>query len=793
LSCSGFFVYLRPVQLKRATSAPVLIAVCVIALACLFEVLDTGFFKRLELLTYDSRVQLTHRIDRSSPVATNLAFVDINDYTIKLVNGGLLGQPYGLYWPRHVYGTALKELTFDDAKAVAFDVIFAELRPDHLLEITDPETKRTHTVKSDVLFAADLQNSGIAILAADRDIMPNSLFASRTSAVGNITVDRDVDGVLRRDLPFKDYRNWHNLIRQVAAQKNLFLADAQITSNQITFARPFYEETNGLKASEKVIVPLDEQGMMYTTNLGVIPNPPAIPEKIIPFTTYRAWSLGIILAARELKLDLDDAKIEPRRIILKNDKGVTRTIPLEADGSFYIEWSLGANDDRLTRAAFDDVLQVRVDRDKGEKIDDVWNKKFANKLVIIGSTATGNDLADLGTTPLDKATFLVSKHWNVANSVITGRFVKTTPLAARIFLIVLMGAMASVITWRIAKPFHGLMFFVCVAVAYVAGAFLLHANYRIWVPIIMPVVFSGLVTTGVTLAYRVLVEQTERQRIKTVFSKVVSPVIVNELLKTEGVRVDGVRRRITVYFADVRGFTELTDTMQQHADAYLRDNKLSPEEADAYLSEQARETLHTVSVYLSIIADTIKQRNGTFDKYIGDCVMAFWGAPISNPRHAVDCVLAAIDAQRGLAALNEQRKTENVRRAEQNAQRTAMNLPALPLLPVLSMGSGINTGEAVVGEMGSAEQTNYTVFGREVNLASRLEGVSGHGRIIIGESTYLDLKQFEPTLAATCIELPPREVKGFRTAVKIYEVPWKTAESDTATHSRRSTQATAVA
>ena len=94
--------------------------------------------------------------------------------------------------------------------------------------------------------------------------------------------------------------------------------------------------------------------------------------------------------------------------------------------------------------------------------------------------------------------------------------------------------------------------------------------------------------------------------------------------------------------------------------------------------------------------------------------------------------------------MNEGRKAENAKRAEENVQRAAANVQPLPLLPVLSMGSGINTGDAVVGEMGSAEQTNYTVFGREVNLASRLEGVSGHGRIIIGEATYLDLKQSEP-------------------------------------------------
>jgi class 3 adenylate cyclase len=95
------------------------------------------------------------------------------------------------------------------------------------------------------------------------------------------------------------------------------------------------------------------------------------------------------------------------------------------------------------------------------------------------------------------------------------------------------------------------------------------------------------------------------------------------------------------------------------------------------------------------------------------------------------------------------------------------------MLPILLLGSGINTGLATVGLMGSAaEMQNYTVFGREVNLASRLESASGQGRIFVGQSTYEHLRRDDPALAATCVELPPRELKGFRSAVKAYEVPW---------------------
>jgi adenylate cyclase len=107
-------------------------------------------------------------------------------------------------------------------------------------------------------------------------------------------------------------------------------------------------------------------------------------------------------------------------------------------------------------------------------------------------------------------------------------------------------------------------------------------------------------------------------------------------------------------------------------------------------------------------------------------------------------------------------------------ERARAGLPALPRLPVLSMGTGINTGMTIAGFMGSDEHiVNYTVFGREVNLASRLEGLSGHGHILIGEGTYAALHRDDPALAKTCVELPPRLVKGFRESVRIFEVPWE--------------------
>jgi adenylate cyclase len=264
-----------------------------------------------------------------------------------------------------------------------------------------------------------------------------------------------------------------------------------------------------------------------------------------------------------------------------------------------------------------------------------------------------------------------------------------------------------------------------------------------------------------------------------VFSTVVSPKIVRELLQAGTLKLGGARREMTVLFADVRGFTEFTDASQELVADWVRRNNITGSAAEACFDEQAHETLETINRYLGLVAETIVQQDGTLDKFIGDCVMAFWGAPTPNARHASACVRAAIQAQRAIYELNRERLAENKLREAENEARVTRGLSPRPLLPILFLGTGINTGMATVGLMGAeskavVRQGSYTVFGREVNLASRLEGRSGRGRILISEATFERLKSEEPALAATCVALPPiSDLKGFRGSIQIYEVPWR--------------------
>ncbi|MBC8001197.1 MAG: CHASE2 domain-containing protein [Opitutaceae bacterium] len=722
---------------------PVLIAGIVIGLACLFAILSriassVDFFERMELITYDWRMRAA--ANRNPYASTNLGFVAISDESIAEIADGLLGQKYGLYYPRHVYGRLVNELTMQGVKAIGFDVVFGEERPDHAPVLMADNT----LIESDHFFTNVLGQSGNVILASTLDTVPPEIFQAHASALGDISVEKDSDGIIRRAKPYHDYRIWHPVIRSELRRLRFMSAD------------------KAQALQEEVLASLDSDGNFSYSDQNT---------KAKPYRDIRVWTMGIQLAARELDFDLEKTEIKPDAIVFHGKNGIQRTIPLNREGFFYIDWNLGVEDKRLLKQNIHIVLDDNQLRARGTNIPNAWS----DKVVVVGSIATGNDLTDRGATPLKNDTFLVSKHWNIANSIIMGRYVNQTPLSVNLLILIFLGVISGFVTWRL-RILPGTLAMIGIGALFVVVCWTCFVHQRIWIPIVLPA-FGGLILPNVTLvAYRVIFEEKEKRRVRSIFSRLVSPNVVNELLSTENLKLGGSRRHITVYFADVRGFTEMTDNLQAKAEEFVKQQNLTGDVAEAYFDKSAAETLETVNLYLATIANTIKARGGTLDKYIGDCVMAFWGAPSSNDRHALDCVLAAIDAQRAMYALNQQRFAENKRREEENKTRVATGEFPLSMLPLLSLGSGINSGIAIVGMMGSEDHIiNYTVFGREINLASRLEGLSGRGRIIIGETTYRELQRLDPDVARTCVELAPTMLKGFKQAVRNFEVPWKTA------------------
>lgn len=715
---------------------------------------------RLEWITYDWRAR--QATNHPAPVATNLGFVFISNESIDQVASGALGYQAGLYWPRFVYGRLVEELHAQGAAAVAFDVLFPDLRRDH---VTLPDGAQG---TPDAAFARALRDAGNVLLAAEADAVPHELFRTNASAIGDISARRERDGILRRVRAFDDYLLWHPLVLRARRGLDHF----EFNTNRIVYSPP---------GATPVVLPIDPAGQFNQATLYELVSaaegrplkfPAGVKTHTRAFNRLRSWDLGIALAARQLDLDLGNARLEPGRIVLHGKGGIERTIPVDGENRFYIDWSLPIGHPALLQESFHSLLHRQAARALGRTND--LAARWKDRLVVVGSIASGNDLTDFGATPLDKGTFLTSRYWNIANSVLTGRFVHAPAAATEIALVFGMALAAGIITWRLRALFAVL------AVALIAAAYIIAANQvfvqnRLWLPVVVPCL-TLCATHFALLAYRVVFEQSERRRIRNIFARIVSPNVVQELLKAESLSLGGAAREVTILFADVRGFTELTDESHARAQAQIRAQGLTGRAAEACFDRQAEEVLATVNLYLGTIADVVKQHEGTLDKYIGDCVMAFWGAPTPNEHHALACVRAAIDAQRAIHALNHERAAENRRREQENVARANRGEAPLPLLKLLSMGTGINTGIVSLGLMGSERHiSNYTVFGRDVNLAARLETHSGRGRILIGETTHAALLRDDPALAATCVPQPPAHFKGIRTAVQIFEIPWQPA------------------
>ena len=747
-------------KLKRLKQTPVLIAVIVLAMVCLTRLLQLDAFERLESLTYDWRARLATRFP--SHTATNLGFVFINEDSIRAVKSGDLGLKFGLHWPRQVYGRLVQELELQGAGVVAFDVIFGELRGDLNAPV---RMANGDYVDSDVYFAQTMRNASNVLVAFTSDLPPPPLFADSAAALGSILTEKDADGVLRRARAFQLTTNWHSAFRQVEAELGFDLSKARIEPGKITLSR-----TNGLELEEHAIA-LDGAGNFDLTDfVSVLPG---APTKAKPFTVDRVWHLGVVLAAHHLGLDLGHPEVDFKagRITLRGPHELTRIIPVDRNGFFYIDWTLTPNDPRLTTESIQSLLRQNYERLSGTngppRVD--WRRK----LIVVGSSGqVGNELTDRGATPLSKEAMLVGKHWNVANAILTGRFIHRASVGGEILLILILGAMTAFLTWQF-RVFSAAGGVFLMAAALCGLGVYLYVQYRFWLPLVLPITGAMLVQYGCLVTYRVVFEEQAKRRVKSIFSKVVAPEVMNELLGKENLAFGGTRREVTVLFADVRGFTELTDYTQEKVAEYVREKHLSHEQAEVCFEEFATETLRTVNSYLTCVIDAGIAQGGTFDKLIGDCVMFFWNAPVDHSHHAQACVKAAIQAQRAIYQLNQQRAVENQQREIENRARESAGLPPRPPLATLTLGTGINTGMVTAGIMGAdAHQINYTVFGREVNLASRLEGMSGRGRIFISETTYRHLVRDDAALAATCIEREPMKPKGFNKPVQIYEVPW---------------------
>ncbi|NUN05109.1 MAG: adenylate/guanylate cyclase domain-containing protein [Bdellovibrio sp.] len=347
---------------------------------------------------------------------------------------------------------------------------------------------------------------------------------------------------------------------------------------------------------------------------------------------------------------------------------------------------------------------------------------FKGRSVLVGATAIG--LYDLRNTPVEANYPGPELHLTMLANLLDQNFLKLWPFEARAmpWIILAVGILLSIaLAWM--GSISSIFVFLG-TVTILAGADIWFFTQKHTLLHSVFLYFNVFAVFFAIQVFKYFTEEKKKRELKSTFSKYVSPAVVDELLKdAKNLQLGGRRVRMTAFFSDVRGFTTISE-------------KLAPEELSRVLN-----------MYLTPMTDIVFKNKGTLDKYMGDAVMAFFGAPIEDKDHAKHACLCAL---RSIEKLMELQKVF----AEKN-------------LPMIDIGIGINTGDMSVGNMGSNIVQNYTIMGDSVNLASRLEGINKEygTRIVISEFTYNDVKN-----DFIAREIDRVRVKGKLEPVRIYEL-----------------------
>jgi adenylate cyclase len=476
----------------------------------------------------------------------------------------------------------------------------------------------------------------------------------------------------------------------------------------------------------------------------------------------RTWQLGLTLAARQKGLNLDKAELDAWRIRVPDKKGLMHEIPLDGHGNLLVRWIWDVNRTAgPEHSSMSTILGALNYRAKHGALPVDFMK---DRLIVVGSKGMNSPIADWGATPAGPSTPFFSVHMNVANSVLTDAFVRVLNLPARVAILWLFVTVVGLLTWRLRAVWATLLVGIFIFI-YLALAWWAYVKHGWWLPLVMPVIGALCISHGLMVVFRFFMERSQRKRLRGLFANLVSPKLLDLLLQHPHVSWKPQERYMTVFFADIRGFTALTDQSS------VRSREGDGGKIDTTSPESA--VLVTVNLYLSAVVEAIKRNGGVLDKYMGDCVMAFWGAPLDDPDHAASALRAAMEAQQAIHQLNRKRAAWNLEIERQNESNANKALSAQTALPILTLGTGINTGLMTAGFMGAESHlSNFTVFGREVNIASRLEGASGSGHIYITEETRQAAVARSAELANHVKLVGNLTLKGIGDPVLVHEVEW---------------------
>ena len=462
-----------------------------------------------------------------------------------------------------------------------------------------------------------------------------------------------------------------------------------------------------------VIVSIPElQGAAAASgHLNVLPDPDGVVRRVPLVVRYAgryypsfdAQAARAYLGAGEFVLEVADYGLAALQI-------GSRQVPLDEEGRLLVRYR--GREGSFDTVSIADILEGRADP-----------ALLRGRVVLIGNTAKG--IGDLRVTPYGTLFPGVEVRANIIENLLEGEFLERPDWMS----LVDIGALALIglaLIWLLPSlgVTGGGLLALGVAAGYVLLADYLFVTEGLWLNVVYPVLLAALLFVSTALAFYFFAFS-EKRYLKLAFQHYVPPAVVDGIVADSAkLRLGGEKRELTVLFSDIRGFTALSETM-------------APEELVKLLNG-----------YFTRMTERVFAHRGSLDKYIGDAIMAVFGAPLAEEQHALLACRAALDMVAELEVLQAEWRRDGV--------------------PPLDIGIGINTGPMIVGNMGSASRFNYTVVGDAVNLASRIESLNkSYGtNVLISESTYQLVKGEFPNAR----EIDQVQVRGRTQPARLYEL-----------------------
>ena len=645
--------------------------------------IELPLLRRLEAIVYDTRLVLP----RPRTIDPRIVIVDIDEKSLaEKENGGEGRWP----WPRDRLAKILDQL-FDHYQIaiLGLDVVFAERDESSGLRVLEELAKKE--LRDVSVFQTTLQKIQPQL---DYDAIFAAKIKNRPVILGyTFTREKDREGGSKGQLP------------------SPVLPKGTFTGKTINF--PTYPS---FTANLPDLQDVSANGGHFTLD----PDTDGILRRI-PMLTEYAGAYYEPLSLAIVRLLLGNVQVVPgypnEKIWSKNYPGLEWLeagpvkVPVDESAAALIPYrgKGGREGGSFKYLSAIDVIQARVPQ-----------SELKGKIVLIGTTAPG--LLDLRATPVEAVYPGVEVHANMISGMLDQNIKQKPPyvIGAEFILLLTAGLGMAILLPRL-NPLKSLVATVAVLSLVLAANLAIFHVGNLVLPLASGLTLISLLF-ALNMSYGYFVEARGKRQITGLFGQYIPPELVDEMAKNpDGFSMEGESREMTVLFTDVRGFTTISEG-------------LDPKQLSKLMNE-----------FLTPLTEVIYKHRGTVDKFMGDCIMAFWGAPLADPNHARNAIMAGLEMHDALEKL----KTEFDARG----------------WPEIRIGVGLNTGRMSVGNMGSKLRTAYTVMGDAVNLASRLEGITKEygADMIVGEAT----RAAVPDVVFR--ELDRVRVKGKDEAVAIYE------------------------